>query len=154
MFAERKKSLFQRPPVHVQAHRLGQITLRDRGDRASHFRRRPKQILHQRIHRNFHFAPGASRLAEPRALGRSTLFSDSLPHALEFSRHLLIGSDNFVKRIGNFSVQAGPVTRKTDREISVSHRLEAPQNHAEVCGDVSISTVVSVRPRDGSCSSF
>ena len=55
---------FQRAPVHVQPHGLGQVALRHGGDRARHFGGRPQQILHQRVDRDFHLAPGASRIRE------------------------------------------------------------------------------------------
>jgi len=50
---------FQRAPVDVEAHRLQQVALGDRGDGARHFCRRPEQVVDQGIDGGFHLAPGA-----------------------------------------------------------------------------------------------
>ena len=66
------------------------------------------------------------------ALRSSALFTYGLSDAREFARHLLVGGNNFIEGVGDFSVQACPVTRKTYREIPVSHGLQAGQYHAEI----------------------
>ena len=71
---------------------------------------------------------------EPRALGRPAFFSDCLPDARKFARHLLIGGDNFIECIRDLSVQARPVTGEANREIAVPHGLQAGQDHAEIRG--------------------
>ena len=55
---------FERPSIHVEAHGLGQVSLRDRSDRAGNFSGRPQQVLDQRVDRDFHLAPCAARLRE------------------------------------------------------------------------------------------
>ena len=94
---------FERPSIHVQSHRLGQVALSDGRDGAGDFSRRPKQIFDQRVDRDFHLAPGAARLVKSRALAGPSFFADHLADALQFLRHLLVGGDNLVKRVGDFA---------------------------------------------------
>jgi len=77
-----------------------------------------------------------------------------LPNASELARHLLIGKDNFVEGVGDFAVQANPVTWKAHGEIAISHGLEAGQYHAEVYRlrrsiSSPIAILFEVRGRDG-----
>ena len=129
---------FQRTPIHVQPHRLGQISLRDGGDRARHFRGRPQQIFHQRVDRDFHLAPRASGLVEARALAGLALFADHLPDALQFLRHLLVGGDDFVERVGDFPRQPRPGSRQPHRKIAVAHGLQAGQDDRQIQRSVRI----------------
>ena len=48
---------FQRPPVHIQAHGLGQIALGHGRDGAGNFRGWAQQILDKGVDRDFHLAP-------------------------------------------------------------------------------------------------
>ena len=50
---------FQRTPIHVQAHNLSQIALRDGRDGASNFRGGAQQVLDESVDRNLHLSPGA-----------------------------------------------------------------------------------------------
>ena len=127
---------FQRAPIHVQTHGLGQVALRHGGDRARHFGRRPQQIFHQSVDRDFHLAPGAPGFVEPRALSRLAFLADHLADALQFLRHVLIGGDDLVKRVGDFSGQTDPRARKPDREVAIAHGLQAGQDDGEVQGSV------------------
>ncbi len=129
---------FERTPIHVQAHRLGKISLRDGGDGARNFRRRPQQVFHQRVDRNFHLAPCASRLVEPSALAGFALFADHLADALQFLRHLLVGGDDFVERVGDFSRQSHPGSRQPHREVAVAHALQAGQDDRQIQRSVRI----------------
>ena len=45
-----------------------------------------QQILHQRIDRDFHLAPGASGFVKARALAGLAFLADDLPDALQFLR--------------------------------------------------------------------
>ncbi len=125
---------FQRTAVDVQAHRLGQVTLGDGGDGAGDFRGGAQQVLDQRIHRNFHLAPSAFGMVEPGALARPALLADHLPDALQFLRHLLIGGDNFIERIGDLAGQAGPGAREANGEVAIAHGLKTGENEAQVRG--------------------
>ena len=64
---------FERAAVHVQPDRLRQIALGHGGDGARHFGGGPKQILHQRVDRDFHLAPGAPGFMKASALAGSCL---------------------------------------------------------------------------------
>ena len=103
---------FQRTPIHVEPNGLRQIALRNGCDGARDFGRRPKQVFHQRVDRNFHLAPGAPGLMKSRPLPRFALLADHLADALQFLRHVLVGGDDLVERVGNFSRQAHPRTRE------------------------------------------
>ena len=50
---------FQRPSIHVQAHDLSQVALRNGRDGASNFRGRAQQVLDECVDRDLHLAPGA-----------------------------------------------------------------------------------------------
>ncbi len=132
---------FERASVHVQSHGLRQVALRDGGDRARHFRRRTQQVFHQRVDRDFHLAPGALGLVKPGALARSAFLADHLPDALQFLRHLLVGGDDVVERVGDFSGKPDPGSRKAHREIAVAHGLQRRQNHGEVGSARSVAAV-------------
>ena len=67
---------------------------------------------------------------EASALGGSAFFADGLPNAGEFARHLLVGGDDFIEGVGDLAREPGPVSRKADGKISVSHRLKARQDYA------------------------
>ena len=51
MVADRRNSPCKRAAIDVERHGFEQIALRDRGDRARHFGRRPEQIVDQRVDR-------------------------------------------------------------------------------------------------------
>ena len=125
---------FQRPSIDVQPHRLRQIALRHRGDRARHFGRRPQQIIDQRVDRNFHLAPRRLGQVKSHALARSAFLAHHLPDALQFLRHLLVGRDDVVERVGDFSGQPGPGPRQAHGEIAVAHGLQACQDYAQIGG--------------------
>ena len=99
---------FQRPPVHVQPDGLSQVALRHAGDGAGNFRGRTEQVFDQRVDRDFHLAPGAFRLVKAGALARFSFLADHLADAIQFLRHLLIGGDDVVEGVGDFSRQARP----------------------------------------------
>ena len=85
---------FQRTAVNVQANGLGQISLGDGRDCASHLGGWTKQVLHQRVHRNFNVAPRASGFMKTRALACSSFFANDLPNTFQFLSHLLVRSNN------------------------------------------------------------
>src|SRR5690348_1571718 len=54
------------------------------------------------------------------------------PHPLQLQRHLLIGGDDLVERVGDLAFQARPVTGEPHGEVAVAHRLQAVQQRANL----------------------
>jgi hypothetical protein len=92
----------------------------------------PEEILYQRIHGNFHFAPRASRLVEPGALPCPALLAYDLPHPSELRGHLLVGGNNLIKRVCNFSRQSDPGAWEPHGEVSIADSLQISQDHFEI----------------------
>ena len=107
---------FERAAIHVEPHGLGQVSLGHAGDGARHFRRGAQQVFYQGVDRNFHLAPGASRFVEAGALPRAAFLADHLPDALEFLGHVLVGGDDLVEGVGDFSGQAEPIRPEDARK--------------------------------------
>ena len=61
---------------------------------------------------------------------------DYVADALQFLRHVLVGCDNFVKRVGHFSRQPYPCTRKPHGEVAIAHALQAGQYDGQVQGSI------------------
>jgi hypothetical protein len=57
--------------------------------------------------------------------------------------HLLVGSHNVIECVRDFSLDADPRTRESHREITVPHRLQRHQNHAQIGGRGSIARLAS-----------
>ena len=94
---------FERAPINVQTHRLGQIALRHGSNRSSHFGIRSQQVLYQRVYRNLHFAPGATRFMELGAFASTAFLSHHLADTFQFLSHLLVRGDNLIKCVGYFT---------------------------------------------------
>jgi hypothetical protein len=107
-----QKFTLQRPTVDLQLYRLQQVAPRHRRDRMSHRRGGPQQIVDQRIDRALHFAPGAVRQGKFYPTAGLSLASDDLAHLLELVGHALVGADDLVERIGDFSRQTGMIIRQ------------------------------------------
>src|SRR5690349_17771631 len=98
------------------------------------------------------------------AFARAAFFSDDLSNAFQFLRHLLIGGNDFIESIRNLAREARPGTGQTDREVAVSHGLQAAENDGEVdttlllhrdCrGTPIILTVLFSRETDRTCLSI
>ena len=78
---------FERTAVDVEPDRLQQVALGHGRERARHFRRRPQQVVDQRVDRRLHLAPGAARPSELDALPRLALLADHGADALQFAGH-------------------------------------------------------------------
>ena len=55
---------------------------------------------------------------EAGALARSSFLADYLTDALQFLRHLLVGGDDFIEGVGDFS-RLGPSTIRADGRKSL-----------------------------------
>src|SRR4029434_135218 len=75
----------ERTTVHLEAHRLREVALGHRRDRSRDLRRRPQQILDERIDGGLHASPGATVVLAEDALARLSAFSDTLPDALQLA---------------------------------------------------------------------
>ena len=58
------------------------------------------------------------------------LLAHGLADPLE--RHLLVGTDNLVERIGDLACKASLVTGQTYRKIPIAHRLQCAQQFTQV----------------------
>ena len=95
----------------------------------------PEQIFDQRVDRDFHLAPRASRLVKAGALARLSFLANHLTDALQFLRHLLVGGNDFVEGVGDFSCQPGPRTGQPHGKIAVAHGLQARQDYGQIRRD-------------------
>ena len=127
-----KELAFERAAIDVEPDGLRQVALRDGGDGAGDFGRGPEQILDQRIDRDFHLAPRSSGLVKAGALARLAFLADCLTDALEFLRHLLVGSNDFIERVGYFARQTNPSAWEPHRKVTIPHGLQAGQNDVEI----------------------
>ncbi len=94
---------FQRASVHIQAHGLGQVPLGNSRDGTGYTLSRPKQVLNQRVDRDLHLAPRSSGFMKAGTLACPSRLAHYLPNALQLLCHLLVGRNNGIKSIGNFS---------------------------------------------------
>ena len=115
---------FERPAVDIEPHGLQKVALRHCRNRARDFRRRPQEIVNQRVNRGLHLAPGAARQGELHALAGFAVATHHLAHAVELLRHALVRSDDLVEGIGDFAEQTNLAARHTDGEIAHPHGLQ------------------------------
>src|SRR6185369_138488 len=111
-------------PVDVESHGLRQVSLGDGRDGAGDFGGRPQEIVDQRVDRALHLAPRAAALVEAGSLAGLAFLPDHLADALELLRHLLVGRDDVVERVGDLAVDAGQIAWKLDREVAAAHSLQ------------------------------
>ena len=121
----------ERTAVHVQPDRLPQVALGHRGERPGDFRRRPQQVVDERVDRRLHLAPRASGRAELDALARLPLLADHTADALELARHHRVRGDDVVDRVGDLALEPIPVARQTHGEITVPNGLEDAEELGE-----------------------
>jgi hypothetical protein len=67
-----------------------------------------------------------------RAFASAPLFANGLTHTLQLKRHLLVRSDDVVKRVGNLAFNACPGTRQPDGEITVAHTPEGREYDSDI----------------------
>ncbi|HXS42497.1 MAG TPA: hypothetical protein VN766_20040 [Stellaceae bacterium] len=115
-------------PVDLQRHGLQEIAARHRGDCAGDGGGRPQQVVDQRVDRGFHLAPGALRHAQLDAPPGAAFAADRLAHGFELMRHALIGGDDLIEGVGDFSRQPDPVMGQSHRKIADPHGLERAQH--------------------------
>jgi hypothetical protein len=60
------------------------------------------------------------------------LLADYVTDALEFLRHMLVGSNDFIERVGLLCRQTNPSAWKPDRKVTIPHGLQAGQNNVEI----------------------
>ena len=117
----------ERPPVDVEPDGLQQVALRHRGQRPRHLRRRPQQIVDERVDRRLHLAPRSGGAIELHALPGLALPADHGPDPVQLARDPRVGRGDLVEGVGDLAVEAGPVAREPDREVTVPHRLKGPK---------------------------
>ena len=123
---------FERAAVDVEADGLRQVSLRDGGDGASDFGGGPEKVVDERVDGDFNVAPGPARFRKAGALASFPLFADDLSDTLQVLCYVLVGGDNVVERVGDFSRQAGPRARQAHAKIAVAHRAQAFQDDPEL----------------------
>ena len=117
----------QRPPVHIQLHRLRQVPLRHGRDGTGDFGGRSEQIVDESVDGDFHLAPGAFRLVKSRALPRFPLFAHDLPDALELLSHLLVSGNDLIERVGDLAFEPRPMAWEAHGKFSSADGLQASQ---------------------------
>ena len=124
----------KRAPINVQLHGLQQIALRDRGNGAGHFSRRPKKVFDQCVDRRLHVSPGSTLPVEARALPGRSLFADDRSNAFELFGHPLVGGNNIVEGVGGLTRETRPIQRQPYGKITIPHRLQRAKQFANVEG--------------------
>ena len=137
---EPEELTLQGPSIDVEPHGLQQIAARHRRDRLSDRAGRPQEILDQRVDRAFHRAPGAMRQSQLDALAGLALASDNLADMRQLFRHLLVGGDDLVERVGDLAGEPGAVVGQAHREIAEANGLQRVQYVAQ------IEIVLGLRP--------
>jgi len=68
--------------------------------------------------------------------------ADSLAHALQFQRHLLVCRHNLIEVIGDLAREPRPGHRQAHAEIAILHRLQALQNCRHVLRGIIVGSAV------------
>ena len=113
-----KEFALQRPPVHLQCHRLGQVAFCDGADGASDFGGRPNQVVDERVDRIHFVRPTPGRAGHRQALFELAFLSDSAADPRGFSAQPLIEVSNLVEGVGDLARDAGPVGRQPHAKIA------------------------------------
>ena len=92
MLADLQELALQRAAVDVEPHGLQQVALRDRGDGARHFGRRPQEVVDQGVDRALHLAPGAAGEPDAHALAGLAFAADHLADPFELAGHALLAA--------------------------------------------------------------
>ena len=97
-----QKFAFEGPSIYIESYGLGQVTLRDGGDRAGDFRSRSKQVLNEIVDGDLHLHPSASWRAESCSFSRSSFLTNRLAHPLQLLSHVLVGRNDVIEGVRNF----------------------------------------------------
>src|SRR5205823_5057876 len=81
---------------------------------------------------SLHVAPSAIGDAESNPLAGLALPPDQGSDAFELRRHALIGTDNFVKSIGDLSHDADLIAGHPDRKVTDPNRLQREEQAREL----------------------
>ena len=121
----------QPPALHVQPHRLGEITLGDRRDGAGDLGRRPDQVLHEGVDRSLHLAPRLARAAESYALSSLALFPDGSAEPSKLVSDPLVAGYDVVECVGDLAAEARPLHGEPDGEVAIADLLERPEQRGK-----------------------
>jgi len=124
MLAERRNSPFNGRPPTSRGTVCKQVAARDRADRACDGRRRPQQVIDQRIDGTFHVSPRAVRQTESNAGARFALVTDHLTHVFQLLRDALIRGHDGIERIADLARDTDLVPGQAHREIARQHRVQ------------------------------
>ena len=116
--------------VHLQLHGLPEIALGDRADGARHFRRRPHQIVEQRIQGIDIRRPPADRSRHRHALLEPAFLADRHAQPRDLPRDAILMREGLVESLRNPPIRPRPAHRQPHREIAIAkrpHRLKKLQ---------------------------
>ena len=118
----------ERAAVDLQLHRLPEIALGHRADGARDFRRRPHQIVEQRVEGIDLRRPAADRAGQRHALLEPAFLADRHAQPRDLVRDAILMGDRLIESLGNPAVRAGPIRRQPHREIAVAKRHHRREN--------------------------
>ena len=105
---------FERAIVDLEGHRLGKVSLGHGADHAGRFASRMHEIADQRVDGVDRFRPRSADVAQRGPLGNLPFLADHAAEAVQFVGHPFVQLDDFVKGVGDFAGQAGPLHRQAD----------------------------------------
>ena len=126
--ADRRNSPFKRAAVDLELHRLAQVSLGDGADGPGDLDGRPHQVVDQRVDRVSLHRPVADGSGQRHALLEPPFLADRHREPAHFPRDALFARDRLIERLGNPTVDAGPVRRQSRREVAVAKRHERLQD--------------------------
>ena len=80
----------------------------------------------------FHFSPSAVGKPHNHSFSCFSLASDNLTNKLKLVRHLLIGCDDFIKRIRNFALNADAISWHSNRKIATADQLQRAEEVLQI----------------------
>jgi hypothetical protein len=108
---------------------LGEIALRHGAYGAGHFRRRPHQVVDERVERNDLVSPSADGAGYVHALFEFSFLPDHPTHAGDLGRAPRADPEDVVEDVSDFSIQTREVASETHREVAV---LESGESCEEI----------------------
>src|SRR5690606_178599 len=112
--------------------RSSDLALCHRGNTARNFGSGPEQIIDECVDGIFHRAPGAGAAITLYALAGLALASNHLTDPIELGGNARVCGNDVVEGIGNLAFYAGPVTGKTNNEVTIPDCLQCSQQCAGI----------------------
>ena len=91
---------------------------------------RPQEVVNQSVDGALHLAPSSGADPETKALARSSLPPDDLPHLFKLLGHPLARRHDVIERIGYLAGETDLISRQPRREIACPRGLKSLQESA------------------------